>query len=325
MCRTYQEAQRYYHAVVDFLKTRLGLDISPEKSKVVNLRKNSSDFLGFKIKVIPKGKTRYGYVAKTEISKKAIKKIKNNLKNKIKDIQREPTSQKVLKYNLTVLGVQNYYKIATNIYENLTEVNYSLIPVTRIRLRNCSKTIKFGSTPKRFQKLIKGVNKDSKVISIQNTPMLPITGVHHYSPSNFSQDICDYTASGREKIHDNLKAIPRDVLNQVRNNYITTRSIEYNDNRLSRYIAQYGKCYITGQHIGIDRVHCHHIKPLKLKGDDKYNNLVIVDVDIHRIVHMTDESRIKKYLKQINLNKNQLEKLNNLRVKAGREVIILAS
>ena len=55
MCRSYTDAQRYYHATVDFLKSRLKLDISPEKSKVVNLRKNSSDFLGFKIKVLPKG------------------------------------------------------------------------------------------------------------------------------------------------------------------------------------------------------------------------------------------------------------------------------
>ena len=52
MCSTYGEAQRFYHSTVDFLNKRLKLEISPEKSKVVNLKKNSSDFLGFKIKVI---------------------------------------------------------------------------------------------------------------------------------------------------------------------------------------------------------------------------------------------------------------------------------
>lgn len=39
MCRTYKDAKRYYYATVDFLKTRLGLEISEEKSKVVNLKK----------------------------------------------------------------------------------------------------------------------------------------------------------------------------------------------------------------------------------------------------------------------------------------------
>jgi hypothetical protein len=34
----------------------LGLDISPEKSKIVNLIHNYSEFLGFKINVLKKGK-----------------------------------------------------------------------------------------------------------------------------------------------------------------------------------------------------------------------------------------------------------------------------
>ena len=86
MCRTYDEAQRWYYATADFLKTRLKLDISPEKSKVVNMKKNSSTYLGFKIKVVPKGKTRYGFIAKTDMSDKAIRKAKTNLKAKIINI-----------------------------------------------------------------------------------------------------------------------------------------------------------------------------------------------------------------------------------------------
>jgi len=109
MCRTYDEAQRYYYAVVDFLKVRLGLEISPEKSKVVNLKKNSSDFLGFKIKVVPKGKTRYGYIAKTDMRKKAMMKVKTNLKNKVKEIQKITVFQTVINYNSVVRGIQNYY------------------------------------------------------------------------------------------------------------------------------------------------------------------------------------------------------------------------
>ena len=32
-------------------------------------------------------------------------------------------------YNMAVLGIQNYYCIATNIYNNLTDVNLSLIHI----------------------------------------------------------------------------------------------------------------------------------------------------------------------------------------------------
>ena len=147
MCRTYDEAQRWYHATVDFLESRLRLEVSPEKSKVLNLKKNSSTYLGFKIKVVPKGKTRYGYIAKTDMSDKAITKAKSNLKEKIKRIQKHPNSFTVGIYNAAVLGIQNYYCIATNIYNNVTDVNYALLPSTRIRLKVMAKSVPFKTTP----------------------------------------------------------------------------------------------------------------------------------------------------------------------------------
>ena len=41
-------------------------------------------------------------------------------------------------------------------------------------------------------------------------------------------------------------------------NYIPNRTIEYNDNRISRFIAQYGKCAISGIELGKSDWHCHH-------------------------------------------------------------------
>ena len=50
-CRNHNTAQKVFIAVKQWLKERLNLEISPEKSMVVNLRKNYSNFLGFKLKV----------------------------------------------------------------------------------------------------------------------------------------------------------------------------------------------------------------------------------------------------------------------------------
>ena len=321
MCRTYNEAHRFYHATKEFLNTRLGLEISPEKSKIVNLKRNSSDFLGFKIKVIEKGSTKSGYVAKTDMSNKAMNKCKYNLKNAIKDIQRNPSVRKVLNYNLKVIGIQNYYKIATNIYNNLTDINYNLLKITRIRLKHCSKTIKFKETSKTFKTFVNGIRDESKITTVMNIPMIPLTGVKRKNPMNFSQNICNYTEKGRCKIHNNLIAIPKDVLNQIMYSYIKNRSIEYNDNRISKYISQYGKCYITGETIGIDRIHCHHIIPRKKKGNDSYQNLVIIDIDIHKLIHSKNKVTIEKYINKLNLNDKQLIKLNKLRNSVGLPII----
>lgn len=202
MCRNYKDAKRWYYATVDFLKKRLKLEINQGNSKVVNLRKNSSVYLGFKIKVLPKGKTRYGYIAKTDMSDEAMKKAKSNLKAKIVNIQKHTTKLEIQKYNSSILRIQNYYCIATNVYNNLTDVSYALLPTIKIRLREISKTIPFKETDIDFQKKAKGIQPNTKIVSIDGKTLLPLTGVHHRNPMNFSQNICNYTQGGRNKIHN---------------------------------------------------------------------------------------------------------------------------
>ena len=84
-CRNHETATKTFHAVKGWLKDRLKLDISPEKSKIVNLRKRHSEFLGFKIKVRKKGKK---YVVTSSMSDKAVAKATTKLIAQIKRIQR---------------------------------------------------------------------------------------------------------------------------------------------------------------------------------------------------------------------------------------------
>lgn len=56
-CRKRSDAVKIFEATKLWLKDRLGLEISPEKSKIVNLKRHYSEFLGFKLKVREKGKT----------------------------------------------------------------------------------------------------------------------------------------------------------------------------------------------------------------------------------------------------------------------------
>ncbi|MFY0805593.1 group II intron reverse transcriptase/maturase [Peribacillus frigoritolerans] len=321
MCRTYQEAKRFYYATVDFLESRLGLEVNEQKSNVVNLKKNSSDFLGFKLKIVKQNKARYGYIAKTSMSNKSISKTKRILKNRVKEIQHEPTAEAVKRFNITLVGIQNYYRYATTIYMDLTDVNYALLKSIKARLKKNATTVKFSETSVLFRKKTKGIKPNTKIFSVQEAPLLPVTGVHHKNPWNFSQSICNYTRAGRSKVHKGLKAIPRDVQTQVMNTYSKNRSIEYNDNRISKYIAQYGRCYVTGEPIGVDRVHCHHVIPRAEDGSDKYSNLVIIDIFVHRLIHITSVDKIAKYLRYFNLNKKQLDKLNSLRKASGNEPI----
>lgn len=116
LCRTRSQAIKMYYAVKDFLKTRLHLDISEEKSKVVNLKKNSSEFLGFRLKAHPKRTSkRILYVARSHMTKKALENAQIKLKQAVKAIQKHQSPKNVWRFNMVIMGIQNYYSAASHI------------------------------------------------------------------------------------------------------------------------------------------------------------------------------------------------------------------
>ena len=100
---------------------------------------------------------------------------------------------------------------------------------------------------------------------------------------------------------------------------VKDRSVEYNDNRISLFFGQYGRCVVTGESLKIlelHEIHCHHKKPRTIGGGDEYANLVIVSMDIHKLIHATNEATVGVYLQRLNLKNSQLAKVNRLREQA---------
>ena len=321
MCRTYDEAQRWYYATADFLKTRLKLDISPEKSKVVNMKKNSSTYLGFKIKVVPKGKTRYGFIAKTDMSDKAIRKAKTNLKAKIINIQKHTSYIAIDNYNSAVRGIQNYYCIATNVYNNLTDVSYALLPTTRIRLRDISKTVPFRETDIEFQRKATGIRDDTKIVKLGSQTLLPITAVRHRSPMNFSQDTTNYTAKGREKIHNNLEKVTELEFEALARGRDPNESVEFNDNRISAFVVQQGNCYITGLKLNANDMKCFRKIPLSQGGTNKHGNIAFVEPRVFNLIFNDNINEAKIQLATLQLEESKRNRLNKIRRNYGYQSI----
>lgn len=313
-CRNYKSAQKIFIAVKMWLNERLNLEISPEKSKVINLRKNYSNFLGFKLKVANKGKK---IVANTHINEKATKKIIQELKNKIKNIQKNTTVQNVNLYNSSVLGLHNYYKIATHVSLNFKKINFLVNKSLNNRLKRIrSDTGKISEAHKKFYG--KYNFKQWYVVGIG---LFPIAGIKTSNPMNFTQEICNYTTKGRILIHDNLKEINNQTLRYLMKNPIQGQSTEYNDNRISLYVGQRGKCSVSGKPLEIGNMECHHKIPKQKKGTDEYSNLCFVTYDVHKFIHAIEEETIDKYRTILNLDKKGIEKLNKLRELVGNCVI----
>lgn len=114
-------------------------------------------------------------------------------------------------------------------------------------------------------------------------------------------------------------AVIREVM-EMRNQSVS--SMEFNDNKISKFVSQYGKCAVTGSLLTAQNFHCHHIVPKNMGGGDEYKNLTIVLEEIHILIHSTLKETIDKYIKLIE-NQDCLNKLNKLRVQCGNKELVV--
>lgn len=312
-CRKKSDAEKVFIAVKHWLKERLKLEISEEKSKVVNLKRHYSEFLGFELKAVKKRKK---YVVRSHMTKKAKIREKKKLVEQIKNIahtkNREDEAKEITLYNSMVMGIHNYYCIATMISSDckILHKNVSIVMKNRLRKR-LSKKGKINEVYIRKQ-----YGKSKQIRFISSKTICPIGYIQTKTPMFKKKKICKYTPEGREEIHKNLKINTRTMLELMRVKD-KRRSIEYMDNRISLFAAQYGRCNVTGKELSINEIHCHHKVPIKLGGTDEYSNLVILHQDIHILIHSTDIETQNTYLKLINPDKKALNKINELRLLVG--------
>lgn len=325
-CKKHSDAVKLFEATKQWLWERLGLEISPEKSKIVNVKRHYSEFLGFKLKVREKGKKPDGskrYVIEAHVRDKALKKIRARSKEIIGQIRRtyDPKMEYRLiqKYNSYLIGIHNYYCIATHVNLDIHEIAFDVKKSLYNRLKH--RLQRTGSISNRYIQEKYGRSREIRYLN--GHAVVPIAYVQHRVPMDRKNRVNPYTPEGRTEIHKNLAGLNLAVMNHLMNTPAGQRSVEYNDNRIALYVAQKGKCAVSGIALDANQVDCHHKKPLSLGGDDSYQNLIIVSDAVHVLIHSSSERTIKKYLNDLQLNSKQLAKLNNLRKLAEMPQITL--
>lgn len=325
-CKKHSDAVKLFEATKQWLWERLGLEISPEKSKIVNVKRHYSEFLGFKLKVREKGKKPDGskrYVIEAHVRDKALKKIRARSKEIIGQIRRtyDPKMEYRLiqKYNSYLIGIHNYYCIATHVNLDIHEIAFDVKKSLYNRLKH--RLQRTGSISNRY--IQEKYGKSREVRYLNGHAVVPVAYVQHRVPMDRKIRVNPYTPEGRTEIHKNLAGLNLAVMNHLMNTPAGQQSVEYNDNRIALYVAQKGKCAVSGIALDANQVDCHHKKPLSLGGDDSYQNLIIVSDAVHILIHSSSERTIKKYLNDLQLNSKQLAKLNNLRKLAEMPQITL--
>ena len=315
-CRSHADAVRAFEAVKLWLKDRLGLEISPEKSAVINLKKRYSDFLGFKFKVCKKGEK---LIVSSHMSDKAMANAKGKISDCVKVMQ-NPSDEKCLhsaiqKYNATVAGIHNYYQFATHICKDFDKIGFAIKKQFASRLKELTRR---GKLERGFIKERYGKSKQLRFLN--GHPVIPVAYIRTKDAMHKRKIINRYTPEGRAEIHKNL-GIDTNTMLWLMRNPAGSMTVEFADNRISLFAAQYGKCAVTSKPLSPHDVYCHHKIPKENGGTDDYGNLIIISEVVHLLIHAVLPETISKYLKELCLNKSQVTKLNKLRELAGNPAI----
>lgn len=299
LCPTYSVARNMLEKTTKWLKERLSLEVSEEKTKIINLKRNYSYFLGIKLKVkIHKGK----YKIVSHMTEKALDSTKEKVKKQIRKIKKTKDNVKentyqIDKYNSLVRGIHNYYEKATNITEDLHKLRWHTSWYIKTKMKDVL-TYKNGS--------------ENKVPFIRGKPLVEIGKVRYNEPRYRGNKINYFEGKSRKHFYKSLEINNLFVMEKLLNNPKIQESVEFNDNVISKFCGQLGRYAITNNQI----FDLADIKTIKIKehGSDKYDNIIIINSKIEKLLKLREVDDIIEISNLIRGVKNeQLEKINEIR------------
>jgi hypothetical protein len=187
-------------AVTQWLSERLKLEVSPEKTRIVNVKRRHSNFLGFKLRVYPRGKK---FVVSSHISDKQLSNKRQALIAQAKNVANPRPGKseydEISLYNSMVMGMQNYYCIATNVSRDCSKLGRAVMIVFKNRLREQRKSrlVKQGRKLSRVEREKYGDTATLRYLAGSREPIYPISYVQHKPPHSMKRGICNYTPEGR--------------------------------------------------------------------------------------------------------------------------------
>ena len=324
-CRTKEDAVRTKEAVTAWIEERLKLEVSPEKTRIVNTRKRWSEFLGFKIRVRLK---HHKYVVQSAICDKKVEieraKLVEQAKNIAKPREKNSCLSEIQLYNSMVLGIQNYYQLATCISIDCREFHRRVMTVltNRLNTETGSMLKREGGTITQAEKERFGQSKMIRYVSGIDQMIYPIAFIKNKIPMAKRSIVCSYTKEGRAPIHTELN-LNQYVLKGLREKISVGHSTEYHDSKISLFSAQKGKCAISGEEFAdAEHVAVWLKVPRALGGFERYKNMVLIHKKYLILLQELPKAVIKDLIKTLNITKKMLVKINSLREQANLSAII---
>lgn len=323
-CRSKDDAVKTKEAVSAWIAKRLKLEVSPEKTRIVNTRKRYSEFLGFKIRVRPKS---HKYTVQSHICDKKMELERQKLVEQAKRIAKPSVGKRPLDeirlFNSMVLGIQNYFQLATCISIDCRKIHRQTMTVltNRLNTEKGGRLVREGGAMTQSEKERFGKSKMVRYVSGIDQPIYPIAYIKNKIPMAKRSAVCSYTAEGRALIHTNLN-LDSFVLEGLRNQSSEGHSTEYTDSRISLYSAQRGKCAIGGEAFdNASDIVCWLKMPTELGGKERYQNMTLFHARYLPLLRDNEQTTLRVIAERLDPPKKLMDKVNSLRLQTGLPAI----
>lgn len=310
LCPTYQVASDMLDKTTIWLKKRLKLEVSEEKTKIVNLKKTNSYFLGLRFK-LKKHKGKLKVVS--NMTDKAIKNTTEKLKKQIRVVKKckwnkKKCKEEIDKYNSMVIGTHGYYCKATNILSNLQKLGFIINAYIN---KNFLGVLTFDEDINEDNFVVKTYGK--KIPYIRGKPLALIEKVKYQEPRYKGNNIDYYDSKSRDKFHKELKIKNLYIIEIILKNPYLNETVEFNDNVISKFCGQLGKYAFTNKMI-LDISNLKIVKRKNTPFNNKYDNIILVEKKVKELI---EKKEVDDLIEMIRLKKGltskQLEEINIIR------------
>ncbi|MFF2532500.1 group II intron reverse transcriptase/maturase [Brevibacillus sp. NPDC058079] len=304
-----ESAKKLKYKVQQYLKHTLKLDLSFEKTLITNVKKKMVKFLGFEIKRVPDKSAKGGYTTKTYADRERLHKKVKTLQKEISNMRSIPTKEyliyEITRINQVVRGLIQYYKVATEIYNQMMKYQHSLAFTARRSLTRqganprfipACETSNLLSVHSQYRMKIPTIDYEGLKIGVTN-----LSFCYHEYAQNKTQEETPYSEKGRE-LH--LKRTGKKPL-LVRADELfstdiarlrtgktagTIYTFEYYLNRPYVFNRDKGKCRVCNREPSSNLIHIHHKNPrLPAKLVNKVLNLVTTCMECHNAIHNDED------------------------------------
>ncbi|WP_419879394.1 group II intron reverse transcriptase/maturase [Brevibacillus centrosporus] len=310
-------AEKWKWRIQRFLKERLCLELSEEKTLITNVRAKAIKFVGFEFSVRP-GKSRQGFIPMTRPNREKLKTKVSEIRKELHALQKlrrfrrgkglEQLVHGINIVNSKIRGLIEYYDVATNVHRSLNQYAWQLeakgfraLIAYSGKMVPADETNNLTSIHSRYKRKIPSV-------MYQNVRY----GITSLGFCKWDKDKTalkrpaetPYTAEGREIYHkrtnkQTLKVRADSMLNNIRSYGIFSEqwnerspnrkklyNFEFFLNRVYAYNRDKGKCRICGDFVAPEKVHTHHIRPyLPVELVNRVPELASMHWECHSFIH----------------------------------------